>query len=342
MHGLASIDVTAGKDPFAKGWLNAPFEQYDTAIQFENGSGNHLGVLVENKRAGSADQALGLVGFDDPLIETSAAARAITELDVSVGVVSMMMIGWHPLILNAHCVETKELFCNRYSMLRAVIFDFNGIIVDDEPIHFELFQKVLAEEGIVLTEETYYARYLGFDDRGAFIASYRDNNRELGQSKLAELIDRKAIYYREAIRNHFAIFPGVKNLIADLAGRVPLAVASGALRTEIETILSTAGLLNYFQGVVSAEDVIQGKPEPEIFLKALARLNASPGNRNWISPAECVVIEDSKEGVKGARRAGMKCLAVTNSHPAALLNEADAVVKSLEEIDLDFLQSMCP
>ena len=78
-------------------------------------------------------------------------------------------------------------------MLRAVIFDFNGIIVDDEPIHFELFQKVLGEEKIVLTEEAYYARYLGFDDRGAFSASYRDNNRQLSQSKLAELIDRKAV-----------------------------------------------------------------------------------------------------------------------------------------------------
>jgi HAD superfamily hydrolase (TIGR01509 family) len=258
---------------------------------------------------------------------------------VAVGMMGMVMILWHIAILNLHCVETKAHFCNRCTMLRAVIFDFNGIIVDDEPIHFKLFQKVLGEEGIVLTEETYYARYLGFDDRGAFSAGYRDNNRQLSDAKLIELIDRKAVYYQDAIRNHVAIFPGVKNLIHSLAGKLPLAVASGALKQEIETILTTAGLLNHFQVIVSAEDVNQGKPEPEIFLKALAKLNAAACD-NLLMPAECLVIEDSKEGIKGARRAGMKCLAVTNSHPAELLNEADAVVKSLEEIDLSFLQSL--
>lgn len=226
-------------------------------------------------------------------------------------------------------------------MLRAVIFDFNGIIVDDEPIHFKLFQKVLGEEGISLTEAAYYARYLGFDDRGAFFAGYRENNRQLSQEKLAELIDRKAVYYQEAIRHHVAIFPGVTSLISGLTGIVPLAVASGALRQEIETILATAGLLNRFQAIVSAEDVNQGKPEPEIFLKALAKLNAVAGNGSTINPADCVVIEDSKEGIKGARRAGMKCLAVANSHPADLLSEANAVVKSLEEIDLKFVQILC-
>ena len=224
-------------------------------------------------------------------------------------------------------------------MLRAVIFDFNGIIVNDEPIHFKLFQRVLGEEGIILTEDAYYARYLGFDDRGAFMAGYRDNDRSLTDQKLSELIDRKALYYQDAIRNHIVIFPGVKTLVNELAPSVPLAVASGALRHEIATILTTAGLLNYFQAIVSAEDVTQGKPEPEIFWKVLAKLNA--GASPQIEPANCVVIEDSKEGIRGARAAGMKCLAVTNSHPAELLDEANAVVKSLEEVTLPFLQSLC-
>src|SRR6266511_313079 len=224
-------------------------------------------------------------------------------------------------------------------MLRTVIFDFNGIIVDDEPIHFKLFQRVLGEEGITLTEEAYYALYLGFDDRGAFIAGFRDNNRSLTDQKLSELIDRKALYYQDAIRNHVIIFPGVKTLIYELAPSVPLAVASGALRHEIATILTTAGLLNYFQVIVSAEDVKQGKPEPEIFLRVLAKLNA--GASPQIQPANCIVIEDSKEGIRGARQAGMKCLAVTNSHPAELLGEANAVVKSLEEVMLPFLQQLC-
>lgn len=225
-------------------------------------------------------------------------------------------------------------------MLRAVIFDFNGIIVDDEPIHFKLFQRVLGEEGISLGEETYYERYLGFDDRGAFMAGFRDHHRPLSEDKLRELVERKAAYYQEAIRNHVTIFPGVKELILELSPTLLLAVASGALRHEIEAILTTAGLLPYFDAIVSAEDVTQGKPEPEIFLKALAALNACGRAATPIQPGECLVIEDSKEGVRGARRAGMKCLAVTNSHPAELLSEANAVVKSLEGVSVKFLQQL--
>ena len=224
-------------------------------------------------------------------------------------------------------------------MLRAVIFDFNGIIVDDEPIHFELFQKVFAEEGIDLTKDAYYARYLGFDDRGAFSFGYREHQRELSDAKLVELIERKAVYYQDAIRNHVAIFPGVKALVASLADQLPLAVASGALRNEIETILATAGLIQHFRAIVSAEDVEQGKPEPDIFLKALAALNGQ--GVEPIQPSECVVIEDSKEGIKGARRAGMKCLAVTNSHPAELLGEANTIVTSLQEVELATLAKLC-
>ena len=226
-------------------------------------------------------------------------------------------------------------------MLRAVIFDFNGIIVDDEPIHFELFQKVFAEEGIALTKDAYYTRYLGFDDRGAFSFGYREHNRSLSQEKLAKLIERKADYYQKAIRNHVAIFPGVKSLVTNLAQGLPLAVASGALRNEIETILTTAGLINHFKVIISAEDVERGKPEPDIFLKALAALNQQNSNRNPIAATDCVVIEDSKEGIKGAHSAGMKCLAVTNSHPPELLNEAHAVVKTLEMVTLDFLNMLC-
>src|SRR5215467_153423 len=226
-------------------------------------------------------------------------------------------------------------------MLRALIFDFNGIIVDDEPIHFELFRQVLGEEGIELTEENYYARYLGFDDREAFSAAYRENGRSLEESLLTRLIGRKAVYYQTAIQNKVRIFPGVENLIAALAPTVPLAVASGALRQEIETILSTAGLRKHFSVVIGAVDVNHGKPEPEIFLNALAALNAQVKNSDHIAAADCLVVEDSKEGIRGARRAGMKCLAVSNSHPAELLQEANAVVTSLEEVDLSLLQKLC-
>jgi beta-phosphoglucomutase len=226
-------------------------------------------------------------------------------------------------------------------MLRAVIFDFNGIIVDDEPIHFELFQRVLKEEDINLTEADYYARYLGCDDRGAFTTAYREHGRALSDSKLAQLIERKAAYYREEIKSKIRVFPGIQTLVPTLAKKLPLAIASGALRHEIEIILSSIGLLANFRAIVSAEDVPRGKPEPEIFLKALAQLNAALSSDHPISPAECLVIEDSKEGIRGARHAGMKCLAVTNSHPAELLDEADSIINSLEGITQKQLEAIC-
>jgi len=227
-------------------------------------------------------------------------------------------------------------------VLRAIIFDFNGILVDDEPIHLELFQKVLFEEGLSLTKEEYYARYLGMDDRGCFKAAYRDRGKTLDEATLTELIRRKAVYYRNAIQRRLTVFPGVKKLIPQLSSSYPLAIASGALRSEIEMIVQTIGLRNYFQVIVSTEDITEGKPSPEIFAKALTLFNQHNLDAKPITPSECLVIEDSKEGILGAHRAGMKCLAVTNSHPKVELTEADAIVGSLHEVTIPFLESLLP
>jgi len=224
-------------------------------------------------------------------------------------------------------------------VLRAVIFDFNGVLVDDEPVHLEMFQKVLGEESFSLDEKEYYRRYLGMDDRGCFRAFYRDRGERLDESSLAELVRRKARYYRESIEKRIIVFPGVKKLIPELSLRFPLAVASGALRSEIELILQRIGLRDYFRVIVSAEDVREGKPAPEIFLKALSLLNQRETVKP-IQPSEALVVEDSKEGILASRRAGMKCLAVANSHPPAELTEAEAMVHGLGEITIPFLQAI--
>ncbi|HEY1266128.1 MAG TPA: HAD family phosphatase [Candidatus Binatia bacterium] len=222
-------------------------------------------------------------------------------------------------------------------MLKAVIFDFNGVLVDDEPIHFELFRKVLAEEGLTLTKEMYLERYMGMDDRGCFRAVFEDNGRQLSDAQVPHLIRRKAAYYRDTIAERIVIFPGVKRLVPELAARFPLAVASGALRAEIEMILQVAGLKDCFQVIASAEDVDHGKPHPEVFIKALRGLNEK--QREPIRASECLVIEDTKDGLAAAHRAGIKCLAVTNSYPAAEL-EAEAVVDSLEEVTIPSLEAI--
>ena len=225
------------------------------------------------------------------------------------------------------------------AVLRAIIFDFNGVLVDDEPIHLEMFQKVLKEEGIALSEKDYYARYLGLDDRACFQTAFRDHGKKLDESALAELTRRKARYYRDAIQKRIAVFPGVRTLIPEVFSRYPLAIASGALREEIEMILQSIGLRTSFQAIVSTEDIEQGKPHPEMFLKALRLLSEKQTDRS-ILPSECLVIEDSKEGILGAHRAGIKCLAVANSHPPEELAGADAVVHSLEEVTVPFLEGL--
>lgn len=224
-------------------------------------------------------------------------------------------------------------------MLRAIIFDFNGILVDDEPIHLEMFQKVLREEGLSLDESEYCSRYLGMDDRGCFRAFYQDHGRKLDEPFLAELVRRKAVYYRDTIEKRIIVFPGVKRLVPELSSRFPLAIASGALRSEIEIILQKIALKDYFRAIASADDVTEGKPAPEIFLKALSLLNQRETVRP-IQPAETLVVEDSKEGLLAAHRAGMKCLAVTNSHPAEELKKAEAIVRGLDEATIPFLESL--
>lgn len=222
-------------------------------------------------------------------------------------------------------------------MLRAIIFDCDGVIADTEPLHFAALQRVLAEEGIALTEEDYYRHYLAFDDRGCFAKAF-SNNAMLTTEKLAELIDRKASYIEPAMRTHLRLFPGMVDFIRRAADKYPLAVASGALKREIELVLDFGGVRDCFLAIVSAEDVTRGKPDPEAFLKAHEIINAHATAA--ISPQECLVIEDSLHGVEAARLAGMPVLAVTNSYPKDRLSKADMVVESLDGLSLDSLQAL--
>ena len=227
------------------------------------------------------------------------------------------------------------------TVLKAVIFDCNGVIADDEPIHCLLFQRVLQEEGIELSREEYNSRYLHFDDRHAFEAILKDRGHRPHPARVADLVARKARLYQAEVPGQLRIFPGVADLVRTLAEKYPLAVASGARREEIQFILNDAGILPLFTAIVGAEDVHNAKPDPEPFLLALERINGARSRRGRpIHPAQCLVIEDSVGGVEGAKAAGMRCLAVANTYPASLLGAADRVVGSLQELlssDLDSL-----
>jgi len=212
-------------------------------------------------------------------------------------------------------------------MLKAIIFDCDGVIADTEPIHMAAFGRVLAQEGITLTKEDYFAHYLAFDDRGCFNRAFEERGDELSQEQLNDLIRRKAGYVEHAMQTDLTLLPGVFEFIQQAAERYPLAIASGALRAEIEMVVNHGGLHDCFRAIVSAEDVARSKPYPDPFIKALDLLNVSTADQ--INPAECLVIEDSVHGVRAAQQAAMRCLAVTNSYPREKLAEAQLVVDSL-------------
>lgn len=222
--------------------------------------------------------------------------------------------------------------------LRAIIFDFDGVVADNEPVHFAMFRRILGEIGVPLTQADYYAHYLGYDDKGCFAAVLAANGRQASADLLHELVARKARAYLDHIQQHLVIFPGVQDFVRRAAARYRLGIASGALRHEIEFILDQAGIRKEFHHITSAEDVTRGKPDPEGFLHALEGLNRLSGpGQEPLSAEDCLVIEDSIPGIRAGHAAGMKVLAVANTHVPEELKEADAVAPSLEGLDLDAL-----
>jgi len=221
--------------------------------------------------------------------------------------------------------------------LTAIIFDFDGVIADTEPLHFAGFRQTLAEIGINLTESDYYANYLGYDDRGCFIAALTAHQYPTDPSTLAQLMQRKAHAYLNSVKEHLIIFPGVREFVREAAAAYPLAIASGALRHEIEVILEQAGLRKEFLHSTTAEDVTRGKPDPQPFLQALNALNRQCPEQA-INAESCLAIEDSIPGIRSAKTAGMKVLAVANTHTIQDLHEAHAVVQSLSQIRLSELR----
>ncbi len=223
-------------------------------------------------------------------------------------------------------------------MLRAILMDFNGVILNDEPFHLELYQKILADCQIPLNSEQYYQKYLVMDDENCFRQIFRDYGKPATEQELKQLVQRKGKLYQKEIGRRLAFFQGTANFIQKAASRCGMAIVSGARRSEIKQALKHAHLLRYFAVIVSAEDVVNGKPDPEGLHLACGKLNEwlFKHTRGFtsIQPEECLVIEDSIEGIEMAHKAGMKCVAVTNSYPVEKLNQADLVIKSFDGFDL--------
>lgn len=221
-------------------------------------------------------------------------------------------------------------------MIRAVVFDFDGVLANSEPLHFRAFRDILAGDGVTLTERAYYSRYLGYDDVGAFRAIAADANRTVDDAELARWVANKAVRLEELERGAAVLFPGAREAIARLAHAVPIAIASGALREEIMRVLEHAQLTAYFSVVVAAGDTPASKPDPAPYRKAVELLNATANAA--LLPDECAAVEDSHWGLVSAKGAGLRTIAITHSYPAAELLEAELVINHLDELTFELLQ----
>ncbi len=223
--------------------------------------------------------------------------------------------------------------------MEALIFDFDGVVVDSEPIHLAGFQQVLSPLGADLSRDAYYSKYLGYDDYDCLAAVLDDHGIAYSESQLAELIAAKTHGVQKAMGESIQPLDGSVELIRLAAqADVPIAVCSGALRDEIHLAARAVGIWEHFTVVTSAEDVSCGKPSPEGYQLTLRRLAETGGSD--LRAEKCIVVEDAPAGIEAAKAAGMKVLAVTNSYPAETLHAADRIVASLAEVTIASLDEL--
>ena len=213
--------------------------------------------------------------------------------------------------------------------LKAVLFDFDGVIVNSEPLHFHAFHEVLATEGFDLSETEYYSEFLGFDDRGAFKHIFEKHHRPLDPKTFLRIMTRKSEAMMDLIHGRkYHALPGVEELVRGLWRNYPLAICSGALREEIEAMLEGIHLRDCFKVIVAAEDVTIGKPDPQGYLLTTKLLGEQA--KLSLSPADCLIVEDAPTVIRSVRAVGFKVLGVATSYPLEKLTDAHFAVKSLQ------------
>jgi HAD superfamily hydrolase (TIGR01509 family) len=213
------------------------------------------------------------------------------------------------------------------------------VLADSEPVHLHVFQVVLAQIGVTLSDEEYYAQYLGYSDRDAFSHVLRDRGVSIGEAQLETLLDTKKRLFPQVIGDH-ALYPGAADCIARVAAAVPVAIASGALRHEIELILDRSGLRARFPIIVAAGETPRSKPAPDPYARAFELLREGGAIAASARPADVVAIEDSEWGLQSARGAGLRTIGVLTSYTADRLPSAEMVRPSIADVTVADLEAL--
>jgi beta-phosphoglucomutase len=222
--------------------------------------------------------------------------------------------------------------------LEGVVFDFDGVIANSEPVHFRVFQILLAEEGLPFSSTEYYQQYLGLDDVGVFRALARDRQLDVSGARMPTLLARKTAIFKRLLAEGDILFEGAVACLTAVSAAVPIAIASGALRHEIEQILDGAGLRALLPVIVAAGETAKGKPAPDPYTRAVELMAEYAGRR--LDPSRVVAIEDSRVGLKSARAAGLRTLGLATTYPGDHLLEAEYVLRDISEVTLDRLDAM--
>lgn len=219
-------------------------------------------------------------------------------------------------------------------MIKAILFDFNGVIINDEPLHLQAYAEILKNENIEMTEEDYYS-CLGMDDKAYIETAFGRAEQDIDDAKISEIMDAKTARWRELVEENVPLFDGVENFIKKSEKDFALGIVSMARKEEIEHILEKLDLKNSFSIIVSAEDISKHKPDPECYQKGFSLIDRwrMKAGGNPITREDCLVIEDAPQGITAGKNAGLKTLGVTNTVEEKRLREAgaDSVTHSLAD-----------
>lgn len=227
--------------------------------------------------------------------------------------------------------------------LKAVLFDFNGVIIKDEAIHQQLIEEILIEENLRPSSQEYREICLGRSDRVCLAELLKRRGRVVTESYLTRLVTRKAEAYERKLETleKLPIYPGLEDLIFKIrVAQLPIGVVSGALRCEVELVLNRAQLAQHFTVIVAGDDIKVSKPEPDGYLLAVERLNQQYPDLK-VQASDCLAIEDTPAGIKAAKRAGMQVVGVANTYPFHMLQrQASWTVDYLNDLELDRVQEI--
>lgn len=216
--------------------------------------------------------------------------------------------------------------------MKIIIFDFDGVILDSENSHFIAFNEGLKNLNINISEDEYYSKYISLDDRGVITNVVNDKNISVTNEEIDMIIKNKNDYFESRLIDNSKLFPGVEELIIQLSKNFVLSIGSGANRSEIIKTLKNNNIYDYFEIIVSANEVNNPKPNPETYNRVLDNINTD------FNINEIIVIEDSPGGIEAAKSAGLKCIAITNTFDNKQLRKADIIVSNYEDI-LKYLTS---